>query len=76
MGLEPTTFCMASRRSTTELRPPGKFKRDWLKLAKSGKSVNMTTARMMPPDGVPGEIRAFPSGLSPDCLSGAYLVST
>lgn len=22
MGLEPTTFCMASRRSTTELRPP------------------------------------------------------
>jgi hypothetical protein len=21
MGLEPTTFCMASRRSTTELRP-------------------------------------------------------
>ncbi len=21
MGLEPTTFCLASRRSTTELRP-------------------------------------------------------
>src|SRR4030042_7141745 len=24
MGLEPTTFCMASRRSTTELRPPAR----------------------------------------------------
>ncbi len=22
MGFEPTTFCLASRRSTTELRPP------------------------------------------------------
>ena len=45
MGLEPTAFCMASRRSTTELRPHEHYLTMlWFKLTKSGKSVNTFAA--------------------------------
>ena len=46
MGFEPTTFCLASRRSTTELRPlcPAyNALSSWVKLPKTVDSVNNKT---------------------------------
>jgi hypothetical protein len=43
MGLEPTTFCLASRRSTPELRPRSGLSqpRSWFNLTKSALPVNL-----------------------------------
>lgn len=45
MGFEPTTFCLASRRSTPELRPLLCQQKNVLKLPERSKSVNNVLLR-------------------------------